>query len=151
MSTIHARLAALASILLIWSAQPASGQATGATASAPASLTLEQAAALGNPVPFNSASIAAGKTLYLLNNCAACHGADGKALLDIVAENATDLTDPRFWNNGTAPGQIFRSLRDGSGPKMPAFGSKLKDEELWRLVNFIQNLWPAENQPARQP
>lgn len=139
------RLAVLVGILAGCPVGLASAQPPSA-----APLTAEDVAALKNPLPFNSESIAAGKTVYLLNNCAACHGSDGKALLDIVAENATDLTDPKFWNNGTEPGQIFKSLHDGAGPKMPAFRGKIKDEDLWRLVNFIQSLWPADRQPPKQ-
>jgi mono/diheme cytochrome c family protein len=139
------RVAAVVGILALCPAQFASSQTTAAP------LTAAEVAALKNPVPFNNDSIAAGKTVYLLNNCSACHGSDGKALLDIVAENATDLTDPKFWNNGTEPGQIFKSLRDGAGPKMPAFKTKIKEDDLWRLVNFIQSLWPADRQPAKQP
>lgn len=137
------RLAMLLGALAVCSMPLASSQV-------PDTLTIEAAAALKNPAPFSNDSIAAGKKVYLLNNCSACHGSDGKALLDIVAENATDLTDPKFWNNGTEPGQIFKSLRDGAGPKMPAFKGKIADEDLWRLVTFIQSLWPADRQPAKQ-
>jgi mono/diheme cytochrome c family protein len=145
------RLMILGGVLAACPLQHASGQTPGSAGSASAQLTAQEAAALKNPVAFNAESVAAGKTLYLLNNCAACHGSDGKALLDIVAENATDLTDPRFWNNGTEPGQIFRSLREGAGPKMPASKGRIKDEDLWRLTNFIQSLWPAERQPPKAP
>lgn len=140
------RFAVLAGLLAVCPPGPGSAQPSAA-----APLKPEEVKALKNPLPFNSETIAAGKTLYLLNNCAACHGSDGKALLDIVAENATDLTDPKFWNNGTEPGEIFKSLHDGAGPKMPAFRGKIKDEDLWRLVNFIQSLWPADRQPEKQP
>lgn len=142
-------LTMLAGALALCAVQPASSQ-TPLTSSSPP-LTAEQVAALTNPVPFSSDAIAAGRKLYLVNNCAACHGSDGKALLDIVAGNATDLTDPTVWNNGTAPGQIFRSLRDGAGPKMPAFKGKIEENDLWRLADFIQSLWPADRQPTKQP
>ena len=150
MRTASFVLAMFAGALAVCSLEPASSQSPGATTAESAPLTAEQVAALKNPVPFSSDSIAAGKKLYLVNNCAACHGSDGKALLDIVAGNATDLTDPSIWNNGTAPGQIFKSLRDGAGPKMPAFKGKIQDDDLWRLVDFIQSLWPADRQPAKQ-
>ena len=98
-------------------------------------------------MPFARESITAGRSLYLSNGCANCHGADGKALLDLFA-NATDLTNPKYWNNGTEPGQIFKSIRDGSGASMPPFkGTIAKESDLWNLVNYIQNLWPADRQP----
>ena len=144
------RLAMLVGILAVYPLQLASSQTPAALTSQSPPLTAQDVAALKNPVAFSNASIAAGKTLYLVNNCAACHGSDGKALLDIVAGNATDLTDPRFWNNGIEPGQIFKSLRDGAGPKMPAFKGKIEEEDLWRLVDFIQSLWPTDRQPLKQ-
>ena len=146
------RLAGFAGALALCILQPAFGQTLGgATLQSPPPSTAEEVAALKNAVPFSNDSIAAGKKVYLVNNCAACHGSDGKALLDIVAENATDLTDPNFWSHGTAPDQIFKSLRDGAGPKMPAFKGKIGDDDLWRLVNFIQSLWPTDRQPSKHP
>jgi mono/diheme cytochrome c family protein len=113
-------------------------------------LTPEQAAALKNPVPFSNASIAAGKQLYGLNNCAACHGADGKALIDVVA-NATDLTSPQLYDHGTKVGEIFKSIRDGAASAMPSYKGKIaKEADIWNLVNFIQSLWPADKQPKKQ-
>jgi mono/diheme cytochrome c family protein len=145
------RLTMFVGALALCFLQPAFSQTPGGATSQSPPLTAEEVAALKNTVPFSNDSIAVGKKLYLVNNCAACHGSDGKALLDIVAENATDLTDPKFWNNGTEPGQIFKSLRDGAGPKMPAFKGKIADEDLWRLVNFIESLWPADRQPSKHP
>ena len=131
-------------------AAPAWGQAPGVLNAQSPPLTAAEAAALKNPVPFTNANIAAGKTLYLSNNCASCHGPDGKALVDVLG-NATDLTDPKFWLHGAAPGQVFKSIRDGAGPSMPPYkGTINKEEDLWKLVIFIQSLWPADAQPPKQ-
>jgi mono/diheme cytochrome c family protein len=125
---------------------PAVGAAQTVSADAPA-LTEEAARALKNPI-FNTAkSIARGKVAYGLYGCANCHGQDGKALIEIVA-NATDLTDPKMWKGGVADGLIYRSLRDGAGQAMPPYKMEVTaQEDLWHLVNFIRNLWPEGQRP----
>ena len=112
-------------------------------------LTVEQAKKLKNPIPYTRKSISEGRAVYI-RNCAGCHGNDGKAQVDVVAD-ATDLTEPKTWKNGTTEGEIFRSIRDGQSASMPAFKSQIRQEEdLWRMVNFIRSLWPEDSRPALQ-
>jgi mono/diheme cytochrome c family protein len=107
-------------------------------------LSVDAAKTLKNPVPSSPDSIARGKRLYQAHGCANCHGADGKALIEVVA-NATDLTDPSVWKNGTAEGLVFRSIRDGAGLAMPPFKTEVPaQEDLWHLVNFVRSLWPED-------
>ena len=107
-------------------------------------LSVDAAKALKSPVPSSSDSIARGKRLYQTHGCANCHGADGKALIEVVA-NATDLTDPAVWKNGTSEGLVFRSIRDGAGLAMPPFKTEVdSQDDLWHLVNFVRSLWPAK-------
>ena len=111
-------------------------------------LSLEDAKKLKNPVPFTKKSIAQGRNIYM-RNCTSCHGADGKATEDVVA-NASDLTSPKLCRNGTSDGEIFRDIRDGVG-EMPAFKSQIhQEEDLWNLVNFVHSLWPESMRPALQ-
>jgi mono/diheme cytochrome c family protein len=110
-------------------------------------LTTESAKALKNPIPNTAKSIGQGKLLYGSLGCSNCHGNDGKALIDIVA-NATDLTEPKVWKNGSDEGLIFRSIRDGAGMAMPPFKMEVtSQEDLWHLVNFIRSLWPQGQRP----
>ncbi|MGA3188593.1 MAG: cytochrome c [Bryobacteraceae bacterium] len=112
-------------------------------------LTAEAAKKLKDPVPFTKKTISEGRDIFL-RNCVGCHGSDGKAQIDVVA-NATDLTDPKAFRDGNSDGEIFRSIRDGAGASMPSFKSEIdKEEDLWRLVNFIHSLWPTEAQPPLQ-
>ena len=111
-------------------------------------LSLADAKKLKNPVPFTKKSIAQGRNVFI-RNCTMCHGADGKATEDVVG-NATDLTSPKLWRNGTSDGEIFRDIRDGVG-EMPAFKSQIhQEEDLWNLVNFVHSLWPESMRPALQ-
>jgi mono/diheme cytochrome c family protein len=121
------------------------GQQVGADAPP---LTPEAARALKNPIPNTLKSIGQGRTQYGLLGCAGCHGNDGKALIEVVA-NATDLTNPDVWKNGTEEGLIFRSIRDGAGLAMPPFKMQVTaPEDLWHLVNFVRSLWPEGRRPA---
>jgi len=97
-------------------------------------------------VPNTAESIAKGRALYL-NLCSACHGIDGKALIDVVS-NATDLTDPGEYKSGSDNASIVKSIRDGVGAVMPAWGMVLKDPvDIQHLRNFIQSLWPEAQRP----
>jgi mono/diheme cytochrome c family protein len=131
----------LALAFLVGASHVVASQQIGADAPA---LTVEAAKALKNPMPAAPDSIARGRRLYQTYGCANCHGADGKALVEIVA-NATDLTDPSVWKNGTTEGLVFRSIRDGAGLAMPPFKTEVASpEELWHLVNFVRSLWPED-------
>lgn len=109
-------------------------------------LTGEEAKQLKSPVPYTKSSINRGRTLFA-NDCTACHGQDGKAEVDVVAD-ATNLTDPQLWKSGTAEGEIFRSIRDGAGLTMPPYKTLIRQEEdMWHLVNFLRSLWPEPQRP----
>lgn len=113
-------------------------------------LSVEAAKKLKNPIPFTKKSISQGRGMYMRSSCTGCHGADGKATVDVVA-NATDLTSPKLYQNGTSDGEIFRSIRDGQSASMPAFKGQIKPEEdIWYLVNFIHSLWPESMRPPLQ-
>lgn len=125
-------------------ATPSRSEQVGADGPA---LTPETAKALRSPIPNTSRSIGRGKLLYGSLGCADCHGTDGRALIEIVA-NATDLTNPSVWKNGTDEGLIFRSLRDGAGLAMPPFKMQVTEQDdMWHLVNFIRSLWPEGQRP----
>jgi mono/diheme cytochrome c family protein len=99
------------------------------------------------PAPNTAASIEAGRVLFA-RYCTECHGADGRARVDVIA-NATDLTEPELYLNGTGIEDVFRSIDEGAGVAMPAWGAQLgSSEEVWQLVNFVRSLWPQEQRPA---
>jgi mono/diheme cytochrome c family protein len=109
----------------------------------------EAAKKLKSPVPYTKKSIVKGRGLFA-RSCTGCHGPDGKATVDVVA-NATDLTSPKLYQNGFSEGEIFRSIRDGQGASMPSFKSQVRSEEdIWNLVNFIRSLWPESMRPPLQ-
>ncbi len=100
-----------------------------------------------NPVPYTDDSVASGAQLYL-QYCTECHGKDGRALMDVISD-ATDLTDPEAYYNGSTEDDMFRSIHDGAGVGMPPWSHQIKDDrDMWHLVNFIRSLWTQEQRSA---
>lgn len=138
--------ACVALALVVAVAAPGELQA-GQTGTGAGPLSEEAARALASPVPYSEASIAKGQRLYHFHGCAECHGRDGRALIEVVAD-ATDLTDPELWRNGAEEGSVYRSIRDGAGLGMPPYSAQVAEEaELWHLVNFVRSLWPMDRRP----
>lgn len=104
---------------------------------------------LKSPVPYTAASIRRGEITYK-RYCTECHGHDGKAQIDVIAD-ATDLTSPHLYYSGTTEGEIFRSIRDGAGINMPPYKMQIRrEDDLWHMVNYIRSLWPKDKQPKLQ-
>ncbi len=100
-----------------------------------------EAAKIQNPVPSSPESIAAGKQAFN-RYCANCHGLNGEGSPgnDLTPE-APDLTD-KTWKHGSTDGEIFNSIKNGVAPdfNMGAFGDQLKDEDIWKVVNYVRSL-----------
>ena len=95
--------------------------------------------------PTDSASISGGRQLFLAK-CAACHGPNGKAEVEAMA-NAADLTRPQFFTRGSSDTQIFNSIANGVGNGMPPFRSELADADIWKIIAFIHSI--AARAPAK--
>ncbi len=115
-------------------------QSPGATPAAPA---------IKNPVPATPASVAAGAAVFR-KYCAFCHGltAKGDGPLAPKGSNPPDLTDAT-WVHGSTDAEIFTLLAIGVGPEfvMVPFKGKIRDQDLWHIVNFLRNLGPKTAAP----
>src|SRR5947208_2013272 len=90
-------------------------------------------------------SLAEGARLFQ-QNCAICHGAEGKGMqnlewkteegLPIVSRN---LRSGVFKGGGRCRDLYTRSYAGIPGTPMPTFNT-LKDEDIWRLVHFVEAL-----------
>ena len=86
-------------------------------------------------------SVQRGRQLFLAH-CTQCHGENGKAEASPMAD-ATDLTAPDRWLNGTRKEDVFVSINAGAGIDMPPFGFTLEDEQdVVDLANYVMSLWP---------
>ena len=75
-----------------------------------------------------------------IQNCARCHGSDGRADTALGRLYQTpNLTDPEWWsrNPKLATPQAMRNIVTKGKSGMPAFGKKLKRAEISALVNYM--------------
>jgi mono/diheme cytochrome c family protein len=74
-----------------------------------------------------------------IENCARCHGADGRGTTPMgKVFGAKNLTDAAWWKKERmSDKRLTDSIREGR-EQMPAFGKKLSGEEIAALVAFIK-------------
>jgi cytochrome c oxidase cbb3-type subunit III len=85
-----------------------------------------------------AASTERGRTLYA-QNCARCHGADGRAQTDLgQLYDATDLTSAKWWHDQHINDRrLNASITNGKKGGMPAFGRKLTRADIAALVAYV--------------
>ena len=102
----------------------------------------EEAKKMKNPVAPTEASLAAARAIFL-DNCAQCHGEDGKgegpeaAMYDVKPANFTDA----HMMGEMTDGEIFWKISEGRRP-MPTFKKRLTEEQRWQLVNYLRTFAP---------
>ena len=100
------------------------------------------AAKMKNPVKPTAESIAAGKTAYN-KYCKFCHNEDatGNGALAPKDTHPPNLIDAK-WDHGSTDGEIFDVIKNGVPPdlSMPAWGDRLKDPDIWNVVNYVKSL-----------
>src|SRR5215471_10131041 len=72
-------------------------------------------------------------------NCAKCHGADGK---DTRSAGTPDFTSPSV-QSGLSDQQIQETIRRGKLGRMPAWADKLSDAQIAQLASYIRSLSSA--------
>jgi mono/diheme cytochrome c family protein len=99
-----------------------------------------EAAKIKNPVPATPESVSAGKRAYG-QLCANCHGPTGKGDGSVAGTDPpSDLTSG-VWDFGSTDGEIFTVIHDGlSGKDMGGYAERLKETDIWNVVNFIRTL-----------
>ena len=78
------------------------------------------------------------------NNCAQCHGPDGKANTKMGKTlSAKDLTDPKVqaeFTDAKATQSIKEGVKQNGKTTMKAFAGKLTDDEIKALVAYVRTL-----------
>jgi copper resistance protein D len=89
--------------------------------------------------PYAAASIIAGAHLYA-ENCALCHGADGKGAGPAAAGltvRPADLTAPHLFAH--TPGDLFWWVSNGrDNGVMPGFAGIMSPADRWDVINFVR-------------
>jgi mono/diheme cytochrome c family protein len=129
------------------SMRPTKSHATKPARLAAVTIALALAATVqANPIPYSEESIASGAQVYK-QYCTECHGKDGRAQMDVISD-ATNLTEPLEYYNGSTQADIFNSIKHGAGVGMPPWSAQINDDDTWHLVNFIRSLWTDEQRSA---
>lgn len=101
----------------------------------------KQANTAANPFAKDAVALQEGRRLFVRFNCSGCHGGHagggmGPSLRDVT------------WIYGNRDAEIFSSIAQGRARGMPAWGTKLPQEQIWQLVAYIQSLrTPDEADP----
>ena len=76
--------------------------------------------------------------------CTECHGRDGRAQVDVISD-ASNLTLPADYYNGSTDQDLFNSIANGAGVAMPGWRQAVgSDEAVWDLVHFVKSLWAEQ-------
>src|SRR5439155_9681624 len=124
-------------------AQTAANQAQPAAAQAPTfiehpqnvqpGLALQAAwAKLVNPYESDAQRRSEGAKLFVSYNCMDCHGPDGSGAM------APSFQDNR-WHFGGSAGEVFQSIYEGRPDGMPAWGGRIVDVPIRRLVTYVRS------------
>lgn len=97
-----------------------------------------------NPYEGNALAEQQGQRLYTWYNCAGCHGAKGGGGM------GPPLRDPA-WIYGGDPISIFESIVEGRPNGMPTWHGRIPDDDVWKIVAYIQSLSKGQPQPSPTP
>lgn len=88
-----------------------------------------------NPYEGNKHAIAEGYQLYRWMNCIGCHGEGGGSIGPSLWDDS--------WIYGSSPAEIAESIIQGRENGMPTFGDRLTQDQVWKIVAYLQVLEPG--------
>jgi cytochrome c oxidase cbb3-type subunit 3 len=97
-----------------------------------------------NPYANDSQAIIQGQKLFTGMNCVGCHAAEGGGGMGPPLSDAS-------WIYGSRPDQLFLTIMQGRPNGMPAFGSILPEDSIWKIIAYINTLSPDSAKRADQP
>jgi cytochrome c oxidase cbb3-type subunit III len=78
-----------------------------------------------------------GRRLFNWYNCSGCHGGHAGGGM------GPSLRDP-VWLYGNRDDQIFNTIAQGRSRGMPAWGTKIPQDQIWQLVAYIKSMGTSE-------
>jgi cytochrome c oxidase cbb3-type subunit 3 len=85
--------------------------------------------------PEQGVDVAAGKKIFL-DNCAACHGEDGKGNIEMGSANLTT----KVWQYGNDINDLIYTITYARNSVMPAWGPRLDPETIKSLAVYVHSL-----------
>lgn len=86
------------------------------------------------------ASFELGQTIFQ-QQCASCHGADGKGLYEFGAPNLTD----KIWLYGSDRGSVYETVFYSRAGMMPAWNERLDENTIRQLTVYLHQLGGGED------
>lgn len=97
-----------------------------------------------DPYAQNRVALAEGRKLFVQYNCSGCHGGHAGGGM------GPSLRD-ESWIYGSSDAMVFTSIAEGRAHGMPAWGTRLPQEQIWKLVAYVKSLRsPLEPDPPEQ-
>src|SRR5579875_1530339 len=86
-----------------------------------------------NPYANDPVAMQDGWRLFNWYNCSGCHGGHGGGGM------GPSLRD-QVWLYGDRDDQIFDSIAEGRSNGMPAWGTRIPEQQIWQLVAYIKSM-----------
>jgi cytochrome c oxidase cbb3-type subunit II len=109
-----------------------------------------------NPLPITTANLSRGRQIFQ-ERCIGCHGRGGEALslaARFMSPTPIHFTsaDDAIGGNDVSPGDYYyRVLRGINGTAMENFGTRLRVDDIWRVVMFLKTIPNGGLDPDRLP
>jgi len=105
----------------------------------------KEAAQRINPISNDKDSVSRGALIYS-KHCISCHGVNAEGNGALAATLNPKPTNLKAMSGGHSDGDFAWKIANGRDA-MPAWKDTLSENEIWDLVNFIQNLQNEINNP----
>ncbi len=118
--------------------KPAAPAAQGAPSTTPTPDAPKPApGTIKNPYTGKPDAIAAGKQVWFKMSCYGCHGTMAGGGM------GPNLPDAE-WRYGGDDTSVFTTIKWGRSGGMPAWGSKLSDDEIFKVMSYVRSLYKGD-------
>lgn len=107
----------------------------------PGPTTAAAATPIENPYGEDDQAIAEGRRLFDWMNCSGCHAPMGGGGMGPPLSDTT-------WVYGADPANVYLSIAQGRPNGMPAWGSRLSPDVIWKLTAYVKTLSEPETEPG---
>jgi len=97
-----------------------------------------------NPYHGNALAANQGRRLYIWYNCGGCHGTEGGGGMGPPLRDSA-------WIYGGDPVSIYESIVEGRPKGMPTWYGRIPDDDVWKIVAYIESLAEAPPQQGATP